>query len=133
MRREYRLPPEDEAYLDAQGCRWETIQPAGAQWLLVHDFRIPTGYTVDSATVAIRIGGAYPPAELDMAYFHPALKRTDEIVVRKTDGTVAIEGVQFQQWSRHRTPANPWRVGVDNVGTHLSLVEHWLEREIVRK
>lgn len=133
MRREYRLPEEDEAYLDAKRYRWEAIQPAGAQWLLVHDFPIPPGYTVGKATVAIRIGGAYPPAALDMAYFHPALKRTDAVVVRATEGTVAIEGVQFQQWSRHRTPANPWRAGVDNVGTHLSLVEHWLEKEIASK
>lgn len=99
---------------------------------LCHARCIPHSNAVGgTATVAIRIGGAYPPAALDMAYFHPALKRTDAIVVRATEGTVAIEGVQFQQWSRHRTPANPWRAGVDNVGTHLSLVEHWLEREIV--
>lgn len=133
MRREYSLPEEDEAYLNAQGYQWETVIFAGAQWLLVHDFPVPLGYTVSAATVAINIGGVYPPAELDMAYFYPVLKRADGVAIRATEATVMVDSLPFQRWSRHRTGTNPWRVGVDNVSTHLSLVEHWLEREIVRQ
>jgi hypothetical protein len=41
-----------------------------------------------------------------------------------------LDGKQFQQWSRHRTGANPWRPGLDNVCTHLLLVNSWLEKEL---
>ena len=42
----------------------------------------------------------------------------------------ALDGKQYQQWSRHRTAANPWRPGLDNVGTHLIQVDSWLQREL---
>jgi len=34
-----------------------------------------------------------------------------------------LDNKTFQQWSRHRTPANPWREGVDNLGTHVPLAD----------
>jgi hypothetical protein len=43
-----------------------------------------------------------------------------------------IDGTGWQRWSRHRTPQNPWRPGVDSVATHLVLVDQWLLREFGR-
>ena len=45
---------------------------------------------------------------------------------------MTIMGQEFQRWSRHRTGQNPWRPGIDNLHTHLSLVEEWLLREVNR-
>ena len=42
---------------------------------------------------------------------------------------VVIAGEAWQQWSRHRTGQNPWRPGVDDIASHLGLVDDWLRRE----
>ena len=129
LRRAFDLPEEDREHLDARGLPWETVSEKDNQWLLIHDFPIPEGYSHRSVTAAIRIPANYPTAGLDMVYFHPSLAREDGIHIRATEGTVAVDGRTFQQWSRHRTAANPWRPGIDQISTHLSLVEEWLLRE----
>lgn len=129
MRREFDLPDEDRAFLDAYGCPWETVVD-GSPWVLLHGF--PTqdaGYNHDAVTAAIRIETGYPKAALDMVYFHPALARKDGRAIGATQATQQLDGKVFQRWSRHYTPANPWVVGEHNLGTHILTVEGWLMRE----
>jgi hypothetical protein len=127
-RRQFDLPEDDREYLDTTGLSWETIVEGPAQWLLLHNFVLPVGYTVECATAALRISPGYPTAQLDMVYFHPALARRDGRPVGALT-LISLDGRTYQQWSRHRTPLNPWRAGLDSVATHLSLVEDWLRRE----
>lgn len=127
MRRDFILPEEDVEYLDATGLSWETVASNG-NWVIVHNLVIPEGYNVDQTSVALRIDPGYPTSQIDMAYFYPHLSRKDG----KPIGALAMmsfDGKHWQRWSRHRTPANPWRPEVDNIGTHMLLVSHWLERE----
>lgn len=127
MRRHFALPEADETILTARGLPWETVS-GGGQWLLVRGFPLPPGYNVAQADVAIFISAGYPDAPLDMAYFSPHLARADG----KPIGAIAsmmIDGQCWQRWSRHRTAQNPWRPGIDDLSTHLGLVEHWLVRE----
>lgn len=133
MRRDYHLPEEDTEHLDSLGNQWETLICGDARWLLVHAYAVPEGYSVGSVTAAIKIEGTYPPGPLDMVYFHPHLARLDGKAIPNTESTMDIDGVPYQRWSRHRTDANPWRPGIDNVATQLSLVEYWLEREFDRR
>lgn len=128
MRRQFLLPEADVDYLNASGLSWETIIEGSWRWLLLHDYPIPHGYTVTSATVAVSISAGYPDAQLDMAYFYPPLARQDGRAIGALSSQ-AIGGKSFQRWSRHRTGANPWRLGVDDLSAHLTLVQHWLERE----
>lgn len=130
LRRQFILPEQDREYLNARGLPWETII-SGGQWLLVHDFPVPDGYNTKKATVALMISPGYPDAQLDMVYFYPALGRTDEKAINAL-ATQPIDGKTFQRWSRHRTTQNPWRPGEDDVSTHLTLVEGWLEKELTR-
>lgn len=129
MRRHFDLPEEDVEYLNAMGLPWEAVADAGNQWVLVHNFPVPEGYTVESTTVAIRIPSNYPTAGLDMASLEPSLARTNG---RSIDRLVSssIEGRDWQTWSRHYSSENPWRPEEDSLGSHLRLVEHWLEREL---
>jgi hypothetical protein len=129
LRSNFDLPEDDREYLDARGLPWETVADGQNQWLLIHNFPIPEGYNHRSVKAAIRITTNYPTAGLDMVYFHPSLARVDGIHIRAIEGTVVIDSLTFQQWSRHRTAANPWRAGLDNISTHLGLVEDWLLRE----
>ncbi len=128
MRRQFLLPEADVEHLNARGMTWETIIEGRWRWLLLYDFPIPHGYNVNSATVAVSISAGYPDAQLDMVYFYPPLNRQDGRGIGALSSQT-IDRKSFQRWSRHRTGANPWRPGVDDLSTHLTLVEHWLERE----
>lgn len=127
-RRHFRLPVEDEQFLDDYGLSWETVVD-GSPWLLIHDWPTPKGYTEPKVTVAVRIETGYPDVALDMVYVLPHLKRADARPIGCADALQPIEGQSFQRWSRHRTPQNPWVPGVDNIGSHIFLIEDWFERE----
>lgn len=131
MRRQFLLPEADGEHLEAHGLQWETIVEPGWRWLLVYGFPVPDGYSVSSVTAAVSISPGYPDAPLDMAYFYPALSRTDGRAIGALSPQM-IDGKTFQRWSRHRTGLNPWRPGVDDLSTHLALVRHWLEREFTK-
>jgi hypothetical protein len=140
VRRDFDLPEEDEQDLEARELEWETVvlTEGGAQshWLFIRNFPLPPGYSssyasaIGAAIIGIRVSG-YPGAALDMVYIHPALRRTDGRAIPNV-GDITLDGKPFQQWSRHYTPANPFRVGIDGLTTHLRLVEEWLLREFRR-
>ena len=133
MRREFALLEMDRDYLDATGTAWEAVRNGGDFWLLLHSVPLPAGYTVGSASVAIKIEPGYPNAQLDMAYFSPPLTRSDGKPIPCAEVMVQIDGRQWQRWSRHRTAANPWLAGEDSLETHLILVRDWLAREFQRR
>ncbi|HRK34503.1 MAG TPA: E2/UBC family protein, partial [Candidatus Hydrogenedentes bacterium] len=122
---------EDVEFLDALGLPWENVVDK-AQWLVIHELPLPTGYTQDKTALAIRIETGYPHAALDMAYFRPAIVRQDGRAIAATDAKQSIDGTEWQRWSRHRTTQNPWRPGVDNIESHFLLIKDWLEREFKR-
>ena len=122
MRREFALPEDDLEFLENLGLQWESIRDGSGQWLLLHEFPFPEGYIVDNGSVAVSITPGYPSAQLDMAYFHPALSRKDGQALRQTQVTLQIDGKQWQRWSRHYG----WVPGQHNLGNHILLVKHWL-------
>ena len=129
LRREFTLGSAEEEYLDRLGLAWETVKDAGILWLLIHDWKVPRGYTVARVSVALLIPPAYADAQIDMVYFSPALAiKTGKPI--NSLSTQTICGEIWQRWSRHRTSENPWRIGVDDVSTHLTLVYEWLHREL---
>jgi len=130
MRRDVVLPEEDVEFLESLGNDWETIKDANLEWLLVYGYPVPGGYKVSAVDVAVLITPAYPTAQLDMAYFCPRLNRVNGVEIKATQCQQQIDGKSWQRWSRHRTPANPWRVGIDNMMTHFVSINHWLEREV---
>lgn len=132
MRRQFRLPQSDEAFLDSLGRPWETIIEGGTQWLLVHEWPMPPGYNHALVSIAVLIETAYPDGQLDMVYACPHLARPDGVAIPNLSQH-SIDGKSWQRWSRHRTAANPWRSGIDDVAAHLFLVDDWLFREFVRR
>lgn len=133
MKREFDLPPEDTTYLNQRDEEWETLENGTAQWLILRAVPVPNGYEQDAVDVALRIPPSYPSAGLDMAWFAPPLAREDGTEIPNTGSRAQIEGRTWQRWSRHRSQENPWRPGIDNVATHLRLVEDWLEREFEKR
>lgn len=129
MRRGFQLTEEDEECLAARGLAWETVVEANTKWCIIPGYKIPNGYNHGAVDVALRIPPSYPDDQIDMVYFHPALSLTNGKAIKALTAH-ALDGKQYQQWSRHRTAANPWRPGLDNVCTHLMQVDTWLQREL---
>ncbi len=131
MRRQFQLPEDDLLFLRSLGLPWETIVDRGMQWVIINCYPVPDGYSTKCVSVAIKIETGYPRAALDMAYFFPWLSRKDGKAINALSRQ-PIEDKVFQRWSRHRTPQNPWREGVDDLSTHLSLVSFWFEQEFLK-
>jgi hypothetical protein len=129
MRRDFTLPAEDMEWLTDRGGRFELVSSEGALRAILYDVDIPAGYNVSKADVYFRIEPGYPDAQIDMAYFAPNLSLSSgrQIGALTPDN---FDGKVWQRWSRHRTPANPWRPGVDSIATHFVLMQDWLEREL---
>jgi hypothetical protein len=128
LRRQFTLLSEDEKFLEDYRLPWETVVD-GSLWVLIHDFPLPDGYNNPRVTAAIRMETGYPNSQLDMVYFYPPINRKDGKAIGATQSMQQIDGKNFQRWSRHRTAQNPWKVGRDNLGAHIILIEEWLERE----
>lgn len=129
LRRQFSLPSDDEEWLASLGLRHELVSDGGILRVVVYDFPVPAGFNLEKVAVNVRIEPGYPDAQIDMAYFHPALARADAQAIGAL-ATDDFDGKTWQRWSRHRTPANPWRPGVDNLSTHFALINDWLEREL---
>ena len=128
-RRDFVLPQEDTEWLDRAPYRYELVAENNVLRVVLYDFPLPTGYQQTHADVNVRIESGYPDSQIDMVYVYPALARTDSkpIAAISSDN---FDGKQWQRWSRHRTQANPWRPGTDNLATHFGLVEYWFTREL---
>jgi len=128
-RRDFILPQEDIEWLDRAPYPFELVAEGGVLRVVLYDFPIPPGYQQVHANLNVRIEAGYPDSQIDMVYVYPALERTDgkPIAAISSDD---FDGKQWQRWSRHRTQANPWRPGIDNLATHFGLVEYWFVREV---
>ncbi|MCE5175792.1 MAG: E2/UBC family protein [Bacteroidales bacterium] len=132
MKKDFQLPEEDVIFLDGLGLSWEAINDHNMQWIIVHDYPVISGYNNEKVSIAVKIETGYPRTQLDMAYFYPALQRLDGKTINAICDQI-IDGKQFQRWSRHRTPTNPWREGVDDLSTHMALISFWFEQEFIKQ
>lgn len=126
--RQFALLPKDVAFLDKCRYEWQTIND-GRRWLIINNLPLPDGYTQAICNLAVEIPQPYPAAELDMFYCHPPLTRINGTPIPQTEALQAIDGVNFQRWSRHRD-SGQWSPQHDSVASHMGLVEESLLREV---
>lgn len=132
MRKQFELLHEDLEYLESLGLEWETVQDGEQKRrLVIHGYPVPEGYNVDKVRVFVYLPPNYPDVQIDMAYFLPNLTRKDRKPIGALSNEVA-DGHGWQRWSRHRTTASQWRIGEDNLRTHMALVSSWLEQELAK-
>lgn len=130
-RRDFSLPQEDLNWLSNTGLHFELVIENSVPHVVLYGFQVPDGYDRCKVDVNVRIDPGYPDTQIDMVYVHPPLARADGAEIRALSND-DFDGKVWQQWSRHRTPANPWRPGLDNLASHFSLVEEWFAREVRR-
>lgn len=131
LRLEFRLPEADETYLNGLGLQWEAVLEGSSRWVVIHDWKLPFGYNHETTSLALLIPDSYSDSQIDMVYFKDNLARSDGHSINALS-TQPLCGTVWQRWSRHRTSQNPWRIGVDDVASHLALVDDWLRREIAK-
>jgi Prokaryotic E2 family E/Multiubiquitin len=129
QRMQFKLLPNDLAFLNSLGLRWEAVLDGKVMCVLISDWPLPPGYNVDVVDVHVRMNEGYPDVQIDMAYFAPALARRDGRGINGLSN-LAFDGRQWQQWSRHRTANSPWRIGEDDLSTHMPYVFDWLGQEL---
>jgi len=131
IRRQFDLMKEDNSYLQSLNLAYETVFDGGVRRVLIHGFSIPNGYTVAIASIFVNLQPGYPDTQIDMAYFYPELSRADGKAIGALS-PVTFDGKNWQQWSRHRTSGSAWRMGEDNLSTHMALVMDWLNQELLK-
>lgn len=129
VRRQFAPVASDRQYLEGTHLRWESIEGSDFNALVLYDWPLPPGYNVPTANVHVRLSAGYPDTQIDMAYFAPALSRADGRNIGALSG-LTFDGRPWQQWSRHRTTASAWRPGIDDLSTHMALVNDWLTAEL---
>ena len=129
-RRKFSLLDIDTAYLDRLGLRWETIIEQDRRWLLIHQYPVPAGYTMNHVKLALEIPPTYPAGALYGFYAHPPLALTSGREIPSTQVRGTVLDLEFHGWSRHRGAAAPWNPAVDNIVSQLALVEAALAKEI---
>lgn len=128
-RRHFQPIELDEEYLNTLGFSWEAVLEKNVMRVVIYEHPVPLGYNVPAVDLSVRLSPGYPDAQIDMVYFHPHLARLDGRPIKAISND-QFDGKVWQRWSRHRTSKNPWRPGVDYLGTHIALVKSWLEREL---
>lgn len=131
-RRQFELLAEDLEFLESLGLQWESVlDDVNTRRVVVHGLPVPVGYNVDKVNVFVYLPPNYPDVQIDMAYFLPKLSRKDGKLIGALSDTAA-DGQTWQRWSRHRKTSNQWRIGEDNLLTHMALVSSWLEQELAK-
>lgn len=127
--RAFALLDADEDYLDKLGLHWETtIEEDGRRWLLIHNYPVPAGYTVERTLLALEVPPTYPQAALYGFYVFPPLALKTGREIQRTQMRGKLRGQEFHGWSRHRG-AVAWNPAKDNVVTQLALADEAMSKE----
>lgn len=111
------LLDEDKEYLEAKGFHYELVdQNDGNTYLVIKEYRLPSGYTINMVDLMIIIPPMYPAVGLDMFWVSPDIMLANgDSYPPAADVHTQYLGIEWQRFSRHY----PWRSGVDSLATHL--------------
>lgn len=129
MRRAFTLSEVDREFLDSRGKPWETHIDGPSRWVIIDGLETPPGYNHSKVAMAFLLDASYPDVQIDMAYFFPALVRSDGRPIGALSSH-QFDGKVWQRWSRHRVGTDAWRPGIDNIETHLLFVIAFLDEEL---
>ncbi|MDO3523969.1 multiubiquitin domain-containing protein [Ralstonia pseudosolanacearum] len=135
VRADFAVMAEDAEFLNGKAYTWEAVaqheHEHDTKRIVVRGFEPPPGFSPAKVDMFVILPQGYPDTQIDMVYFYPALARNDGKQIPSLV-TNAFEDKTWQGWSRHRTENSPWRQGIDNVGTHLMLVDDFLRAELLK-
>ena len=121
------LPGSDTAFLNERSLRHTTTVEAGLLCVVVPNWRLPPGYSVQEADLLLRLPAGYPDVPPDMWWFDPAVVRADGQQIPATNVNERHLGRDWQRWSRHLR-LDQWRSGIDGLGSFFTLIREELLR-----
>jgi hypothetical protein len=141
MKRDFNLPENDRDYLNNLGLEYEVVKSDNYRFGYSNLFVVIYGYFINQdyyqlegggnkVDVLLQIPSGYPNVQIDMASFHPHLKRVDKQNIPNIHLFYDINSKKWQTWSRHRSGAAVWDPTIDYIGTHMEYVEAFLKREV---
>jgi hypothetical protein len=129
IRRHFRLVRGDEDSLNATGLEWETLADSGCRWVIIRRRPLPAGFDIPSTDVALVIPPLYPDTQIDSVLFRPCPRLTHGLALSHSSSQV-LDGDIWTHLCRHRTASNAWRPGLDDIASHLALVDCWLMQSL---
>ena len=132
MRRAFQLPPGDVAFLNATRRRWECVIDRAIHWVLLRDRPLPKGFDVPRTDMALPIPAMYPDVQIDSVWLSPCPRPLSGPPLYPLT-EYPIDGRAWFRLCRHRTKENAWRPGVDDIATHLALVDQWLLQSLRKR
>ncbi len=130
LRRDFDLPEEDIQFLDGLNLEWEAVQEGRSRAVILHGFLMPKPFQPTEVSLKIKMPHEYSTgAALDMFFTDALITRTDGNAIKALTESAVFNGKKWWQWSRHYPDNTKWRPGTDNLGTHISFIQHVLDEE----
>lgn len=131
LRRDFTLSETDANFLKSLDNAFELVTEKNVNRVIVKNLKVSSGYKQSEVDFNVRLETLYPDVQIDMVYFYPHLERADGKPI-KAIAQDSFDGKSWQRWSRHRTAKHPWKPGIDNLETHFTCIQSWLERELLK-
>lgn len=119
------LPRRDQEYLISKGFQYSEVVHENRNGLVIHEYLLPNAkFNAPTTTLLIIIPQGYNDAHPDMFFCSPKVCYAAGHAPPQTDGVIAFNGIQWQQWSRHLNTGNDWRPGIDGIESYLQKVNY---------
>lgn len=128
----YSSPPANYGSIDLTPIevgsdQFECIsQPDGWMFLLISNFPLSVGYSLDSIQLLIKLPPGFPDASPDMFWVSPHVKTKSGVVPQGTSAELLL-GQQWQRFSWHLQPG-AWRPGISTLRDFMRCVHSRFER-----
>ncbi len=121
------LLPEDIEYLHVTYRKqWLGLSEGNSKFgLLIEDFPVPKGILPATSNLMILIPVGYPGSPLDMFYFDPPLRKSNDMDIACVSTEMHF-GRKWQRWSRHYQ----WSPGQDDLTRHIEYVRNELQNTV---
>ena len=116
------LRPDDEAALIRLGLEHDVHDEGGMTCLVVHQWKLPPGYTPEGTDLLLRLAPGFPDFPPDMYWCDPPVRLASGAFPVAADQMEHYLGRTWQRFSRHLAPGT-WIAGRDNLASYLALIK----------
>jgi hypothetical protein len=115
------LPEPERKFLVDRCIDHQVVVDGGMTCVLFPGWVLPSGLSVATTDLLLRLAPGFPDVPPDMWWCDPAIFRADGAQVPGTQSSEVHLGRTWQRWSRHFTPGQ-WQAGRDSLEGFLALI-----------
>jgi hypothetical protein len=117
------LLDSDIEYLEAKGWSYTSHENERPPLLVIHDYKLPPGFSHERVELLIEIPESYPDAKLDMFWIFPIVTLANGAAPPQSQERRQFDNKLWQRFSRH---LNNWRPESDSLQTYLVWIHNHL-------